>query len=155
MAESARILIVDDDGGIRKSLKNLLEEEGYKVDTAEKGREAVEKAESNYYHLALIDIRLPDMEGITLLNAMDDTTPKMVKILITGYPSLENAVEAVNQGADGYVMKPVDPPSLLQKIREQLQRQREAQKYSEDKVADYIESRVKELKKKKQTNPAE
>ncbi|MFW6117057.1 MAG: response regulator [Thermoproteota archaeon] len=155
MDESARILVVDDDQGIRRSLKNLLEHEGYVVDTAETGEEAIQKTETNYYNLALLDIRLPDMAGTILLNALEDTTPKMIKIVITGYPSLENAVEAVNQGADGYIKKPFDPPNLLHKIREQLQRQQEARKYSEDRVADYIESRVRELKKEKadQDNP--
>jgi len=56
-----------------------------------------------FYKLALVDIRLPDMDGVELLTGMKQTTPKMVKIIITGYPSLENAVEAVNRGADGYI----------------------------------------------------
>jgi len=54
-----------------------------------------------FYKLALVDIRLPDMDGVELLTGMKQTTPKMVKIIITGYPSLENAVEAVNRGRMG------------------------------------------------------
>ena len=150
MSDPAKILIIDDEEGIRKSLRNLLEDEGYTVDTAEKGQEAIEKSKEKFYNLALIDIRLPDIDGTKLLKTIKDTTPRMIKMMITGYPSLDNAVQAVNEGADAYIMKPLDPPSLLQKIEEQLKKQKEEQEYSQDKVADFIESRVREIKKEKE-----
>jgi DNA-binding NtrC family response regulator len=112
------------------------------VDTAKKG---IEKSEKAFYNLALIDVRLPDMEGIELLAKMRDTKPKMRKIIITGYPTLQNAVAAVNKGADAYVMKPFDVEKILQTIREQLKKQKEEKSYSEAKVAEFIETRVKEL----------
>jgi len=93
----------------------------------------------------LIDIRLPDMEGIELLTKMKDATPKMRKIIITGYPTLQNAVEAVNRGADAYIIKPFDMEKVLATIREELRKQQEEKKYSQEKVADFIETRVKEL----------
>jgi DNA-binding NtrC family response regulator len=145
LVESARILVVDDDESIRKVLATILEEKGYVVDTAENGKEAIEKSNVNFYNLALIDIRLPDMEGTKLLTAMKETTPKMVKIIITGYPALNNAMEAVNKGADGYVLKPVNIDNLLDTIREHLRKQQEAKKYSQEKVAEFIETRAKEL----------
>jgi len=145
MGERARILVVDDNEGIRKVLKANLEEEGYVVDTAENGKEAIEKSNAKFYNLALIDIRLPDMEGTKLLNAIKETTPKMVKIMITGYPSLQNAIEAVNKGADAYILKPFDMDNVLNKIREHLKKQQEAKKYSQEKVTEFIETRVKEL----------
>ena len=147
--ERARILVVDDDEGIRKVLKKILEEEGYAVDTAEDGEEAIEKATEKFYNLALIDIKLPDMEGIELLTKMKDTTPKMRKIIITGYPTLENAVEAVNRGADAYVLKPFDIPKVLKTIKEQLRKQEEQRKYSQEKVAEFIETRMKEITEQK------
>ena len=147
MGESARILVVDDDENIRKVLMRILEDEGYMVDTAKTGKEAVEKSRTKFYNLALIDIRLPDMEGVELLTKIRDTTPKMRKIIITGYPTLKNAVEAVNKGADAYVMKPFDMKELLSKIKEQLKKQREEKKYSEEKVKEFIETRVRELEK--------
>ena len=98
--EQVRILIVDDDETIRKSITTVLEEKGYLADTAENGRTAIRKSDKEVYNLALIDIRLPDMDGVQLLTALKETTPKMIKIIITGYPSLQNAVEAVNKGAD-------------------------------------------------------
>jgi len=147
--EHARILIVDDDETIRKSLATVLKEKGYLIETAESGREAISKSEKDAYNLAFIDIRLPDMDGVQLLTAMKETTPKMVKIIITGYPSLQNAVEAVNKGADGYIVKPIKMDELLPMITEHLKKQREARKYTEEKVAEFIETRAKELDDRK------
>jgi DNA-binding response OmpR family regulator len=143
--ENARVLVVDDDESIRKALTAVLEEEGYAVDTAQSGNEAIEKCGANYYNLALIDIRLPDMEGTKLLNAIRQDTPPMVKIIVTGYPSLSNAIEAVNKGADAYLLKPLAMDEVLKTIREHLDRQKEAKSYSEGKVAEFIESRAREL----------
>ncbi|MEM4701594.1 MAG: response regulator, partial [Candidatus Bathyarchaeia archaeon] len=120
MVENARILIVDDDENIRKVLKTILEEEGYIVDEAENAKKAIEKTKRKVYNLALIDIRLPDMEGIELLTRMKDTVPRMRKIIITGYPTLQNAIEAVNRGADAYILKPFDMDKVLATIKEQL-----------------------------------
>jgi DNA-binding NtrC family response regulator len=86
--EKKRILVIDDDEVVRKNLKAILELEGYHVDTAVTGKEAVDKSNATFYNLALIDIRLPDMKGTQLLTTMRDTVPKMVKIIVTGYPSL-------------------------------------------------------------------
>jgi len=143
--ENARILVVDDEEGIRKSLKAVLEEEGFRVDTAENGREAIAKSKAASYNLALVDIRLPDMDGVELLTSMSQTAPKMIRIIVTGYPSLDNAINAVNRGADGYVVKPFTMEQLLSTIKEHLRKQQEAEKYSEEKVKEYIESRTKEL----------
>jgi DNA-binding NtrC family response regulator len=148
--ENKRILIVDDDKLVLDSFKQSLELEGYVVDTAETGREAIEKSKASFYNLALIDIRLPDMEGTELLTAMRDTTPKMRKLIVTGYPSLSNAVAAVNKDADGYIIKPImDMNELLNVIKEQLKKQEEARQYSEKKVAEFIESRMKDEETKK------
>jgi two-component system response regulator PilR (NtrC family) len=149
MGELARILVVDDDESIRKVLSAILEDEGYAVDTANSGKEAINKSNEKFYNLALIDIRLPDMEGIELLTKMKDTTPRMRKIIITGYPSLHNAIAALNKGADAYIMKPFDMDKVLSAIREQLKKQEEEKKYSQDKVTEFIQTRVKELEEEK------
>ncbi len=145
MSEPGRILIVDDDESIRKVLTTILEEEGYTIDTAENGKEAIEKSKTNFYNLALIDIRLPDIEGIKLLTLMHKTVPKMIKIIITGYPTMQNAIEAVNRDADAYLLKPLNMENLLNTIKELLKKQQEEKKYSEEKVAEFIESRAREL----------
>jgi DNA-binding NtrC family response regulator len=151
MVENTRILIVDDDENIRKVLTTILEEEGYTVDSAENARKAIERTKKNFYNLALIDIRLPDMEGIELLTKMRDTTPKMRKIIITGYPTLQNAIEAVNRGADAYILKPFNMDKVLATIKEQLRKQEEEMRYSQEKVVEFIETRVKELEAEKIT----
>jgi len=145
--KKASILIVDDNESILETLSAILEAKGYTTDIAKNGREAIEKAKTNFYNLALLDIRLPDIEGTKLLTKIEETTPRMVKIMITGYASLENAVEALNLGADAYVMKPVDPENLLKVINEKLKAQREAEKMSQEKVAKWIETRARKLEK--------
>jgi len=145
MGGTDRILIVDDDENIRKVLETILEDEGYTVESADTAKKGIEKSEKSFYNLALIDVRLPDMEGIELLAKMRDTKPKMRKIIITGYPTLQNAVAAVNKGADAYVMKPFDVEKILQTIKEQLKKQKEEKSYSEEKVTEFIETRIKEL----------
>jgi len=147
MADYAKILVIDDDPSIRKVLSAALEDEGYIVDAAENGREAIRKSESNFYNLALIDIRLSDMEGTKLLTQMKETVPKMVKIIVTGYPALQNAIDAVNQGADAYIVKPFKMEDLLKTVREHLQKQELAKKHSEEKIREFIEARVKELER--------
>lgn len=145
MDSDARILVVDDDENIRKVLMAILEDKGYNIDSVGTGREALKRTEKKFYNLALIDIRLPDMEGIDLLTKIKVTTPKMRKIIITGYPTLQNAVDAVNRGADAYIMKPFDVERVLSTIDEQLRKQEHEKKYSQDKVAEFIETRVREL----------
>lgn len=149
MGEHARILVVDDDESIREVLKAILEDEGYTVESVDTAKKAIQKTKRKIYNLALIDIRLPDMEGIELLTKMSDTTPKMRKVIITGYPTLQNAVEAVNKGADVYIVKPFDMEKVLETIKEQLKKQEEAKKYSQEKVAEFIETRVMELEAEK------
>jgi DNA-binding NtrC family response regulator len=149
MGEHARILVIDDDESIRKVLATVLEENGYAVDTAPTGTEGIDKTHTEYYNLALLDIRLPDMEGTAVLARLKDTTPKMRKIIITGFPSVQNAVEALNKGAHAYIMKPFDMEKVLKTIDEQLKKQEEERKFSQQKVTEFIETRVRELEKEK------
>jgi DNA-binding NtrC family response regulator len=145
LGETARILVVDDDENIRKVLVAILEDEGYTVESVGTAKEAIRRTRKEFYNLALIDIRLPDMEGTRLLGKIKETTPRMRKIIITGYPTLQNAIEAVNKRADAYIMKPFDVGKVLEAIRDQLKKQEEEARYSQDKVAEFIETRVKAL----------
>ena len=153
MNDPARILIVDDDENILKTFSTVLRDAGYTTDTAENGREALEKTRANFYNLALIDIRLPDMEGTELLTALKETTPKMVKIIVTGYPSLQNAVEAVNKGADGYIIKPANMADLLTKVKQHLEKQEKARLYDQEKIKEFIETRIKESNTRENASP--
>jgi len=139
------ILIVEDDTNIRETLNTILQQKGYNTDTAKNGQEAIQKSKAKFFNLALLDIKLPDMEGTKLLTTMHGSLPKMMKIMITGYPSLENAMEALNQGADAYIIKPVKPEKLLELIEEKLEKQRKAEKMTEGKVTEWIKTRARKL----------
>ena len=139
------VLVVEDDANIRVPLSTILQQKGYKTDTAKNGKEAIQKSKAKFYNLALLDIKLPDMEGTKLLTTMHENMPKMVKIMVTGYPSLENAVEALNHGADAYVIKPVKTEKLLALIEEKLEVQRQAEKMTEDKVTEWIKTRARKI----------
>lgn len=144
MKNKPSILIVEDDANIRETLSSILQKR-YNTEAAENGKEAIQKSKAKFFNMALLDIRLPDMEGTRLLTMMHETTPKMVKIMITGYPSLENAVEALNHGADAYVIKPVKPEKLLALIEEKLEEQSQAEEMTEGKVTEWIKTRARKI----------
>jgi DNA-binding NtrC family response regulator len=138
-----RILVIDDDESIRKILSLILRQSGYLVDAAATGEEAIAKSDANFYNLALIDIRLPDIEGTKLLSLLKDTTPRMMKVILTGYPLLENALQAINRGVDGYLPKPVNTEQLLKIVSQLLERQARETKFTEEQLKHYVESRFK------------
>ncbi len=140
-----KILVIDDDKSIRKIFRINLEDEGYIIDLAGSGEEALTKIENQRYNLALIDIKLGDMEGTDLLESFQEKSPEMKKIIVTGFPSLQNAIQALNKGADAYILKPVKIDQLLEIIEEQLRKQREEEEYSEEQMSRFIEDRVNEL----------
>ncbi|MGE5187985.1 MAG: response regulator [Betaproteobacteria bacterium] len=120
------ILVVDDDKSILRTFSRILQKSGYEIETAETGKEAIEKADNRHYDLALVDIRLPDMEGTDLLAKLKKQLQQTVKIMITGFPSLETGVKALDEGADAYLVKPVKPQDLLLLLEEKLKIKEEA-----------------------------
>ena len=145
MKAKASILVVEDDPNIRETLDTILRQKGYITDTAKDGREALQKSTAKFFNLALLDIKLPDIEGTKVLAKMHETLPKMVKIMVTGYPSLENSVEALNLGADAYIIKPVNPDKLLNLVEEKLKEQSQAKRMTEAKVTQWIKTRVRKM----------
>ena len=115
-----RIIVIDDDKSILRTFTRILQKNGYEIDVAETGKEALEKSRRRSYDLALIDIRLPDMDGTDLLVKMQHTMRETIKIMITGFPSLETGVKALDEGADAYLVKPVKPEELLALIEEKF-----------------------------------
>ena len=113
---STSILIVDDDLGVRLMLSSVLNNEGYVVETVKSGTEAIKACKTSVFDVALIDIKLPDVKGVDLLKKLKKLRPNMIKIIITGYPSLESAVKAINEKADGYILKPFEVTDLLGQI---------------------------------------
>jgi DNA-binding NtrC family response regulator len=135
------ILIVDDDVKIREMLSDILTDKGYSVRSVGTAKEAVNESFKQLFNLALIDIRLPDMEGTELLTKLRKSEPGMIKIIITGNATLDNSIDAANKGVDGFIVKPFDPKKLLKLIESRLKEQREKMQFDEKKVAEYIESR--------------
>jgi len=123
MSAGDRILIVDDDESIRKILSLILNQRGYVVDTAATGEEAITKSKTKSYDLALVDVRLPDIECKKLLALLYEAIPKMTKVILTGYPLTEEAQETITQGVDGFLAKPVNTDRLLQTVSQLLERQ--------------------------------
>jgi DNA-binding response OmpR family regulator len=129
-APKKTILVVDDDKSILRTFTRILQKSGYEIDVAETGKEAMEKAENRHYDLALVDIRLPDMDGTDLLAKLKNQLQYTVKIMITGFPSLETGVKALDEGADAYLVKPVKPQELLMLLEEKLKNREEPQEAS-------------------------
>ncbi|XES78484.1 MAG: response regulator [Candidatus Bathyarchaeia archaeon] len=121
-----RVIVVDDDKSILRTFTRILQKSGYEIDVAETAKEAIDKSKAKSYDLALIDIRLPDMDGTDLLVKMQKTMHNSIKIMITGFPSLETGVKALDEGADAYLVKPVKPEELLSLIEEKFRAKEEA-----------------------------
>ena len=140
--ERKSILVVDDDRAILDSFRKLLETKGYYVDTAQSGKEAIEAVCRGFYNLDLIDIKLPDMAGTSLLREIHLIDPKMKKVMVTGYSSRENAIDSLNSGADGYMEKPVMPVKLLEVVGSKLSEQELENKLYEDTINNLLRPRM-------------
>ena len=114
------ILVIDDQEEIRTMVSAILTDEGYLVETAKSGGEAVKTSKQTAFDLALVDIKLPDVDGTELLKRLREIQPKMATIILTGQPSIENAIKSVNNKADGYIVKPIDAQTLLETIKKTL-----------------------------------
>jgi PAS domain S-box-containing protein len=123
MPNPPEILIVDADEGIRQTLYLTLGQEGYQTIIAESGKQALKLAQDQFYNIALIDIRLPDIIGTNLMTQLKERHPDMEILLITGYATLENAMEAVSDGAYHFFIKPLNMDEVQIKVKEVLDRQ--------------------------------
>ena len=111
-----RILVVDDELIVRDSIKEWLEDEGFAVDMAASGPEALDKLSAKPYHLMLTDIKMPGMDGVELLKRAHKPFPDMTVIMMTAYATVETAIEALKIGALDYFLKPFDPEILVDKV---------------------------------------
>jgi DNA-binding NtrC family response regulator len=117
------VLIVDDDESIVRMFTRILNKNGYSTDTAKMAKEAIAKLHNNNYDVALIDLRLPDVDGTDLLTKILEINHNMVKIIISGLPATE-IDDLEKNGADAYLQKPVNPEKLLNVISEELSKKR-------------------------------
>ncbi len=115
-----RILIVDDEPGVRLVLEHTLLSEGYELETAVNGEEALQKIAATNYDLLLLDLHLGNIDGLQLLEAAHHKDETAVVIILTGYASMESAVEALRLGAFDYLFKPVMPDIIRQRVKSGL-----------------------------------
>jgi two-component system, response regulator YesN len=152
MEKENNILIVDDDESTCKSLKLILNKMGYGVDTAFSGESAIQKMSNCLFNVVLLDIKLPDMEGVDLISYFKKITPEIGIIMITAYASLKTAMFAINEGANAYITKPVNVYELLDKIKELLEKQNRRKllenEYDKLKISTQTEKELLEEKEK-------
>ncbi len=139
---SKKILIVDDDEGICETICSIFEEIDYEVGIANTGRIAIEKVKNQYFNAAIIDLKLPDMNGIEILKNFKEIHPDMVCMIVTGNATIENAINALDEGADGYFVKPTHMKEIIYKINDALKKQslKKELKESEEKYRNIIEN---------------
>lgn len=138
----SNVLIIDDDEGTRNLFSTVLSDAGYLVEAVGKGKDAIKLCKEGPFDIALIDIELPDIKGIELLKTLRELQPKMVNIIVTGHPSIENAVKSVNEKADGYLLKPVKIPEMLEMIKKVLA----------EKADEYVQM-IKSVEQAKESTP--
>ncbi len=120
MLGKAAILLVDDEENLRLTLAMILTRQGYHVDTAATVMEARQRLEDTSYDLTFLDLMLPDANGLTLLPDLRSRFPHMSVLVLTAHDKLDAASAAVSQGARDYLLKPIDPPAILQRVKEVL-----------------------------------
>jgi DNA-binding NtrC family response regulator len=122
--ENVRILIVDDEFSVRESLTAWFEDEGYTVDVAASGKEALAKLAENRWDIFFLDLKMPGMSGLELQKKIKEIQPDSTIIIITAYASVESAVEAMHSGAYDYLSKPFDPDYLALMVRNIIERKK-------------------------------
>jgi two-component system sensor histidine kinase/response regulator len=124
MPASPKILVTDDNPATLKTLAANLEDMGYQVATASNGREALELIRKRGFNIVIADIKLPDISGLEILETAKELNPETAVIMITGHASLETAVDAINEGAYAYILKPVAMSELETTLNNALREQR-------------------------------
>lgn len=124
MDKQARILVVDDEKGIREGCKRILASEGYIVDVAENGKIGLELVKVNPYDLLIIDLMMPIMGGLEMMSHVRDIDPEVIMIVITGFATIETAVDAIKHGAYDYIPKPFTPDGLIAVVNRGLETRR-------------------------------
>jgi two-component system response regulator PilR (NtrC family) len=121
MTEKGRIHLVDDEAIIHEVLGELLTSEGYEVEISSRGKEALQKQESQFFDLVLLDLLMPGMDGIEVLKRLKKLDPYINVVIITAYASIESAINAMKIGAFDYVQKPFKHDELLLTIKRAIE----------------------------------
>lgn len=120
MADKSRVLVVDDEEALRTVLSTELKGEGYEVDTASDGDEAISIVQNKKFDLLLLDIKMPKVDGFEVLKFVKKGFPSVKVIMLTGFADLKNAIESKKLGAEDFVSKPYDLVDLLTTIERVL-----------------------------------
>jgi DNA-binding response OmpR family regulator len=120
VSETASILVVDDEASIRFFLSETLDRDGYQVTTAQDGYEALEQLQQQRFDLVLLDLRMPGLNGMQVLEKLREQSPDTAVIVLTAHASLETAVQALRQGAHDYLSKPIKTVELRESVRSGL-----------------------------------
>jgi DNA-binding NtrC family response regulator len=134
--EKIHVLIIDDDDGILKSLRSVLEHRHMEVSTARTPSTAFRILKESMIDVVLLDVRLPEMDGMEVLKHIKRSYPSIEVLLLTGYPSVDTALEGVNQGSYAYITKPADPDELAAKIRRANEARQESIRREQQKIVD-------------------
>ncbi|HVF58162.1 MAG TPA: response regulator [Pyrinomonadaceae bacterium] len=126
-----RVLVVDDEENVRITTAAILEQEGYYVESATDGREALEMVGRGQFDLVLTDLRMEDMDGITMLHELQTRHPTIVTVVLTGYASIETSIDALRQGVYDYLVKPCAIDDLKRTVRRALEHRDQRARISE------------------------
>jgi DNA-binding NtrC family response regulator len=118
--EKPRVLVIDDEQIVLNSVRRILEDEHFKVDTCASGLEGIKRAKEKNYAIALTDLRMPDIGGMRVLRDIKRAKPAMPVVMITGYGSVKTAVQAIKLGAAEYLQKPFSPEELSAAVKSAL-----------------------------------
>jgi DNA-binding NtrC family response regulator len=119
--EKGKVLVIDDEDIVLKSVNKILSEENYEVDVSSSGRQGIDRAIERSYDIVLTDIRMPDIGGMRVLRDIKRAKPSLAVIMITGYGSVQSAVQAMQLGAADYLEKPFTPDQLLKAVASALE----------------------------------
>ena len=143
MNTPAHILLIDDEPNLLHSLALILNGVGNKVDTAKNAETAIQLLQNEVFDLIFLDIKLPDMNGMDLLGRIREIDRDTPVIILTAHASLETAIDALRKGARDYLLKPIDPANLLERVRDVLAEQQQPKRRRE--IANQIQSLLNEM----------
>lgn len=139
-----KIIIVDDEEATRRSLGDILKLEGFQVTTKSNGEEAIGALEKEEYDLMLLDLKMPGMSGLEVLDKVTELAPDCRVIMLTAHGSLESAIEALRQGAHDYILKPAAPHEIIASVSKGINKRTESER--KRRLLEQMEASLQELK---------
>lgn len=143
MPNNGTILIIDDEENLRNTLSKILQKENFSVTGAANAQEALNFLKAGAFDISFLDLMLPGMDGVTLLPKIREIYPEMPVLILTANASLESAIEAVRKGARDYLLKPVDPPQIIARVKDILREQRQPRRQRE--IVSQIQTLIGEM----------